>query len=108
MTQPHRHITTKILWQGAVVPNTAHTRYESDDCIVVELDLVSKYIEITGSAGHRLFLNASEHSQHLHASRDRSEFTFVEFELPPGEWRFACGSGSRYSVTACFLKVQEP
>ena len=93
-----------IKTQGAPVPNAAAVVYQSEGCIVIELDMQSKYTSIEASSGHSVFIGASEHSLRLHPDKVRDEYTIVEFDLPPGKWTYTCGSGGRYTLTMCFLK----
>lgn len=97
-------IELNIKQQGAPVVNFAAARYQSDKCVVVELDLRSKYCEIMASAGHALIIGATPASLHLHDTASRDELTLVEFKLPPGTWTYACGNLGRYTLTACYLK----
>lgn len=102
-----REVRHTIKQAGAVVCNGAVTRYESPSCIVLEMDLRSKYCELDASCGHGVFLVATERSLHLDDSRPRDDMTWVEFELPAGKWSFVSGSVSRYTLTCVFLRDAE-
>lgn len=93
-----------IKHRGAPVVGEALILYESDSCVVIELDLSSKYCTIAASSGHSLMLGATDYSLGLNQDVDRDELTWVEFLLPEGTWRYTCGSVSRYTAHICFLR----
>ena len=102
-----REIAVTVKDQGAVVVNDAVVVYESDCAIAIELDLKSKYCDLTASVGHGVMLGTTEYSLHLNEEADRDRSTWVEFDLPPGKWRFFCGGVSRYTFNAVFLKEEK-
>ena len=102
-----REVRHTIKQAGAVVCNGAITRYESPSCIVLEMDLHSKYCSLDASCGHGVFLVATERSLHLDDSRPHDDMTWVEFELPAGKWSLVSGSVSRYTLTCVFLRDAE-
>lgn len=94
--------------QGAPVPNVAHVIYQSHDCIGIELDMSSKYCELSASSGHSVFIGASEHSLRLKEGVDRDRLTVVKFDLPEGKWDLSVGSrNGRYTLTFYYLRDKE-
>lgn len=95
---------TKVTHQGAPVINYASVLYQNEDCIVIELDLHSKYCDLVATGGHKIMLQAGAASLKLNPEVDRDQVTMVEFAMPEGKWTYTCGSASRYSVTTCWLR----
>lgn len=99
-----RHVQHIVKKQGSVLCNYAYTRYESGKCLIVEMDLRSKYCELVASSGHGCLIGATERSLHLDGSQPRDANTWIEFDLPGGRWVFVTGSVSRYTLTCVFLR----
>lgn len=98
----------RITHQGAPVPNVAWYRYKSDQCLVISLDMGSKYTDFAASAGSKVFIEADANSLFVDDSKSRDEYTVVEFDLPPGDWQLCVGARSgRYELTFTYIK-QEP
>lgn len=93
-----------IKQQGAPLTNEAFVLYQSEKCIVLEIDMLSKYCSIEATAGHDIFIGAGEHSLRLSENHKREDWTIVTVDLPPGTWTYTCGSGGRYTLTVCYLK----
>lgn len=93
-----------IKQQGAPRVNEAFVLYQSEKCIVLEIDMHSKYCSIGASAGHDIFIDAGPHALHLSDDHPREAYTVVTVDLPPGTWSYTCGSGGRYTLTVCYLK----
>lgn len=102
---PIEHVPFTIKHQGAAVPNDAWYRYKSDRCLVIELDMHSKYTDLGASSGTEVFIEATEHSLRLDDTQPRDSYTVVNFDLPEGNWQLCHGSRSgRYALAFTYLK----
>lgn len=102
---PIEHVPFTIKHQGAAVPNEAWYRYKSEKCLVIELDMRSKYTDLGASSGNQVFIEANEQSLHLDDAQPRDSYTVVEFALPDGDWQLCHGGRSgRYSLSFTYLK----
>jgi hypothetical protein len=93
----------KIVQQGAPVINSAWVVYKTDQVILIEVDLTSKYCEVGASCGNGVFIDPTEHSLYLDTFSDREAFTWVEFPEAKGYSFFGSSSG-RYTVQLTFFK----
>lgn len=94
--------------QGAPIPGGAFVTYQSADCIVIELDMTSKYCDLFASSGVKVFIGANASSLRLRNDIDRDKLTVVKFDLPEGNWDLAVGSRSaRYTLTFCYLRQKD-
>ena len=85
--------------QGAPIINCASVLYESDEIIVIELDMRSKYCYVGASSGNGVYIEANERSLHLHGT-DRDAATWVE--VPGNKTQFLGSTGGRYTINLIF------
>lgn len=85
--------------QGAPIISSASVLYESNDLVVIELDLRSKYCYIGASTDNGVFIEANERSLHLHGT-NRDASTWVE--VPGNRPQFLGGTSGRYTINLIF------
>ena len=85
--------------QGAPIVNCASVLYESDEIIVIELDMRSKYCYVGASSGNGVYIEANERSLYLHGA-DRDATTWVE--VPGNKTQFLGSNGGRYTINLVF------
>jgi hypothetical protein len=89
--------------RGAVLVNNAFVERDFGDCVLVSVDLHSKYAELAGtssgsSGGPCVYLHATEHSLHLDAAAQKDAATTIEFHDLVG-WRvFSSYGPARYTL----------
>lgn len=106
--KPIEMIAYTINHQGAAVPSEAWYRYKSDQCLVIELDMHSKYTDLGASSGNEVFIEANEQSLHLDDVQPCDSYTVVEFTLPEGDWQLCHGGRSgRYSLCFTYLRAEQ-
>jgi hypothetical protein len=93
----------KIIQPGAPVINSAWVVYKTDQVILIEVDLQSKYCSVNISSGNSVLINANEYSLHLDDSVDPDLDTWVEFPEAEGYSFFGHSSG-RYTIQLTFFK----
>ena len=92
-----------VTTQGAVRVNGATVERDYGDCLLVNVDLHSKYAELfailTGDdEGPSVFLSAGERTLHLDETQPRGQDTTIEFHEHKG-WRVFASSGpGRYTL----------
>lgn len=92
-----------VTTQGAVRVNGATVERDYGDCLLVNVDLHSKYAELfavlTGDdEGPSVFLSAGERTLHLDETQPRGQDTTIEFYEHKG-WRVFASSGpGRYTL----------
>jgi hypothetical protein len=93
----------RITVDGAVRVNGALVERDYGDCVLVEVDLHSKYCEMGGTTsggngGPSVWLMASQHSLHLDDSKPRDAMTEIEFYEHVGWSVFSAYGPARYTM----------
>lgn len=96
-------IAIKIVQAGAPVIDSAWTVYKTDQVILIEMGLKSKYCEVGASCDNGVFIDPTEHSLYLDTSADPESSTWVEFPEAKGYSFFGSSSG-RYTIQLTFFK----
>ena len=93
----------KIMAPGAPIVNSAWVVYKSEQVILIEVDLATKYTRVNSSCGNGVFVECTEDS--LYASPDHAfdEDTWIEFPEAEG-YSFFGASGGRYTLQLTFFK----
>ena len=93
-----------LVTQGAVRVNGARVERDYGDCLLVYVDLHSKYAELftiltSDEEGPSVFLSAGEETLHLDETQLRGQDTTIEFYEHKG-WRVFASSGPvRYTLS---------
>lgn len=93
-----------VTTQGAVRVNCATVERDYGDCLLLNVDLHSKYAEMSATMsgdgqGPSVFLSADERTLHLDETQPRGQDTTIEFPEHKG-WRVFASSGpGRYTLT---------
>lgn len=103
-------IRCAIKHQGAPIINDGYVREIGKNIVALEIDLRSKYCEVSFSFGGSdgtcgMYVNANERSLHLNEKVKRDEPTEIEFTDFVGWDVFACGIG-RYTLSVCLIRKQ--
>jgi len=94
----------KIVQQGAPEVNATTVVYQSDEVILIEIDMMSKYCRCNSYSGKEFWLCATDESLHLADGHHVDEETMVELdEIPDGFLVFAVQS-SRYTISIALKK----
>lgn len=92
-----------VTTQGAVRVNSATVERDYGDCLLVHVDLHSKYAELSAiltgdEEGPSVFLSAGAETLHLDDTQPRGQDTTIEFHNHEG-WRVFASSGPwRYTL----------
>jgi hypothetical protein len=92
-----------VLQSGAPIINSAWIVYKTDQVILIEIDMKSKYCFINASSGNSVFIGADGNSLNLDEDVDIDSDTWVEFPEAK-EYSFFSGSCGRYSIQLTFIK----
>ncbi len=107
---PRKPPLFRVTAQGAPVLNSAYIVREAEGIVALEIDLKSKHCEVsavsTCEGKESLWIEATEHSLHLHRHRKRDDITAIEFPRWPGYEIFATYLG-RYTLDVCLVKRKE-
>jgi hypothetical protein len=101
-------VPMRVTTQGAVRVNVATVERDYGDCLLVHVDLHSKYAEMTSAMsgddeGPSVFLSAAEDTLHLDETQPRGQDTTIEFHEHIG-WRVFASSGpGRYTLALVLL-----
>ena len=89
-------ITCKVE-QGEILVNSVFVIHNTDDMIMVEVDLQSKYPELLATSDNAIYLQASEHTLY----KGKEGATMIEFDLP-NNFAFCGHRLGRYHVDLMF------
>ena len=93
----------KIVQQGAPVINSAWVVYKTDQVIMIEVDLKTKYTRVNSSCSNAVFIECTEDSLYMDPEHCIAEDTWVEFPEAEGYSFFGSSSG-RYTLQLTFFK----
>lgn len=103
-------IRCAIKYKGAPIINEGYVREIGKNIVALEIDLKSKYCEVSCSFGGSdgtcgVYVNANKRSLHLNEKVKRDEPTAIEFTDFVGWDVFACGIG-RYTLSVCLTRKE--
>jgi hypothetical protein len=103
-------IRCAVKHKGAPIVNGGYVREIGKNIVALEIDLKSKYCEVSCSFGGSdetcgVYINANERSLHLNKYVKRDEPTALEFTDFVGWDVFACGIG-RYTLSVCLIRKE--
>lgn len=93
----------KIMSPGAAIVNSAWIVYKTDQVILIEVDLKTKYTRVNSSCGNGVFIECSATSLYTDPNVSIEEDTWVEFPEAEGYSFFGASSG-RYTLQLTFFK----
>jgi hypothetical protein len=97
------NLPIKIAHQGAIQVNNACIISQCGNLCAVEVDLKSKYADICGIAGSKIYLSSTSITLNLNEKFDANEPTSIEFPTMK-DWRFFSYNLSRYTLCLCLIK----
>lgn len=93
----------KIGIQGAAIVNSAWIVYKTDQVILIEVDLKTKYARVNSFCENEVFIECSAASLYTDQNVSIEEDTWVEFPEAEG-YSFFGASSSRYTIQLTFFR----
>lgn len=95
-----KEIDFLIKHQGDSSVNSVVILHKTEDVVLLEVDLVTKYIGIAASCGNSFMIETFGHSLN---KGDGEGYTWIEIPEIKG-YTFFSGSGGRYTLSVTFVK----
>ena len=95
--------TFKIMAPGAAIVNSAWVVYKTDQVILIEVDLATKYTRVNSSCENGVFVECTAASLYTNPDVALEEDTWVDFPEAEG-YSFFGASGGRYTLQLTFFK----
>jgi hypothetical protein len=93
----------KIIMAGAAIVNSAWIVYKTDQVILIEVDLRTKYTRVNASCNHSVFIECTGDSLYTNPDVALEGDTWIEFPEAEG-YSFFGASGGRYTLQLTFFK----
>lgn len=93
----------KIMALGAAIVEHAWVVYKTDQVILIEVNLKTKYTRVNSSCSNGVFIECTEDSLYMNPEHCIAEDTWVEFPEAEG-YSFFGASGGRYTLQLTFFK----
>lgn len=103
------HDVVYVDQQGAPDMDHWYLRYANDDVIIVDIDMRTKYCEITAVGNGMLMVGCKDCALYLHRmfEDDPKALTILRLAEPYAHWEYAASSCARYTITAVFHRRYE-
>ena len=98
----------RVLTQGSVRVNAAEVAHDFGACVLVSVDLLSKYADVDSTSTGKgcaptVYLAASANTTDLDKSKDIDSLTEIAFHEHKGWDIFCVGNPTRYTMTLALV-----